>query len=228
VLALFLTVLVGGDRFSHLSWWGHGVTAIMAAFDVKRFPTAISTLTRFWGKINTQKLANQLGDKARVLAQTIVDWEGITEANLNLDSTVLTRYGNQEGAKKGYNPKKRGRPSHHPLLAFLGSGHVVNLWNRSGDTFSSHQARAFFIETLAALGDGFTVKRVLCDSGFYHIDFIDYLEKEGFCYIMSVPIWEFFQRIIQRLKGWTKIAEGLEVAKFEYKHLDKKWDKHQR
>ena len=35
VLSLFLTVLVGGDRFSHLSWWGHGVEAIQAAFGVK-------------------------------------------------------------------------------------------------------------------------------------------------------------------------------------------------
>ena len=38
---------------------------------------------------------------------------------LDVDSTVLTRYGSQQGAKKGYNPKKRGRNSHHPLLAFV-------------------------------------------------------------------------------------------------------------
>ena len=31
---------------------------------------------------------------------------GIT---LDLDSTVMTRYGAQEGAVKGYNPSKRGR-----------------------------------------------------------------------------------------------------------------------
>lgn len=28
VLATFLTVLSGGERFSHLSWWGHGVEVI--------------------------------------------------------------------------------------------------------------------------------------------------------------------------------------------------------
>jgi hypothetical protein len=28
VLATFLTILSGGERFSHLSWWGHGVEAI--------------------------------------------------------------------------------------------------------------------------------------------------------------------------------------------------------
>jgi hypothetical protein len=39
---------------------------------------------------------------------------------LVLDSTVVLRYGQkQAGAERGYNPKKTGRPSHHPLLAFL-------------------------------------------------------------------------------------------------------------
>ena len=39
------------------------------------------------------------------------------EATLDLDSTVFDRCGRQEGAKKGYNPRKPGRLSHHPLLA---------------------------------------------------------------------------------------------------------------
>ena len=38
---------------------------------------------------------------------------------LDFDSTVMVREGNQEGAVKGYNPKRPGRPSHHPLLAFV-------------------------------------------------------------------------------------------------------------
>jgi hypothetical protein len=32
------------------------------------------------------------------------------------DSTVNTRYGQQEDAAVGYNPHKRGRKSHHPLI----------------------------------------------------------------------------------------------------------------
>ncbi len=38
---------------------------------------------------------------------------GIT---LDLDSTVMTRYGKQEAAVRGYNPAKRRRASHHPLI----------------------------------------------------------------------------------------------------------------
>jgi len=71
-----------------------------------------------------------------------------------LDSTVCERYGVQEGARKGYNPKKPGRPSHHPLKAGLGNGYVVNLWNRRGDTHSAHQAIAFYDQTCRELPAG--------------------------------------------------------------------------
>lgn len=36
---------------------------------------------------------------------------------MDLDSTVFVRYGEQEGSKKGYNTKKYGRNSHHPLIS---------------------------------------------------------------------------------------------------------------
>ena len=136
----FLMVLSGGERFSHLSWWSHGIEAIKKSFDFHWVPKASSTLTRFWGKICTQSLAQKLGQAARQLALTIIERQGIVENNLNLDSSVLICYGNQQGAKRGYNPKKRGRPSHHPLLAFLVAGYVVNVWSRSGDTNTEQDA----------------------------------------------------------------------------------------
>ena len=40
VLALFLTVLTGGDRFSHMGWWGHGKEIIPRSADVH--PTTLS------------------------------------------------------------------------------------------------------------------------------------------------------------------------------------------
>ena len=43
----------------------------------------------------------------------------LSKVTLDLDSTVVTRNGSQEGAERGYNPNRRGRASHHPLLAFV-------------------------------------------------------------------------------------------------------------
>lgn len=228
VLALFLTVLVGGRRFSHVSWWGHGVEAICAAFGVQWLPGATSTLTRFWSKISSQSLSEAFGEKCRDFACQILRWEGITEDNLNLDSSVITRYGDQEGAKRGYNPKKRGRPSHHPLIAFIGMGYIVNLWNRSGDTHTAQSCCDFFTQTLWALGESFRIKRVLCDAGFYDIEFIKYLESMGFSYIIAVRIIEILQYKTVHDVPWKKIDTGLEVGEFSFQHQDRKWDKPRR
>lgn len=48
---------------------------------------------------------------------------------LDMDSTVITRHGEQQGTARGYNPNKRGRLSHHPLLAFVAEARMVaNFW----------------------------------------------------------------------------------------------------
>jgi hypothetical protein len=55
-----------------------------------------------------------------------------------LDSTVFERYGHQQGALRGPNPRKHGRPSHHPLLAVLAEVHfVLHGWLRSGNCGAS-------------------------------------------------------------------------------------------
>jgi hypothetical protein len=228
VLATFLTVLSGGERFSHLSWWGHGIEAIKKAFAVDWLPKASSTLTRFWAKISTQYVSEKLGEAARGFAITLIGWQGIGEDTLNLDSSVLIRYGNQQGATRGYNPKKRGRPSHHPLLAFIGAGYVINVWNRSGDTGTGHGAVSFFRQTRMVLGDSFHVTRVLCDSGFYEVAFIEYLESNRFTYIISVPISPTIQREILQAHQWHTAAKGIEVGEFAFQHRDRKWTKPRR
>lgn len=144
VLSHLLTVFSGGERFGHMQWWRHGEEVLEKAFDVARFAKASTSLTRFWNKFDTQGKSEWWSIQARDFARQVLDWAEVHSGNLNLDSTVLTRYGHQEGARKGYNPKKRGRPSHHPLLAFVDSGYVVNLWNRCGDVSSGQGCPSFF------------------------------------------------------------------------------------
>jgi len=79
VLATFLTVLSGGERFSHLSWWSHGSEAIKKVFSITWLPKASSALTRFWAKVSTQQVSEKLGEVARRFATTLIDWQGIRE-----------------------------------------------------------------------------------------------------------------------------------------------------
>ena len=203
--------------------------ALLATFGVTWFPSAASTLTRFWGKIKTQLQAEQLGESARELSRRLLEWCGAISGSLRFDSSVITLYGDQEGAKKGYNPKKPGRKSHHPLLAFVDGGFVVNLWNRSGDTFSGHGVKEFFDQTFASLCKiNYKVRRVLCDSGFYLIEFIEHLENKGLTYIMAARIYRPLQNRIMKIENWERVADGIEVGDFWFEHEAEKWDKPRR
>jgi hypothetical protein len=55
--------------------------------------------------------------------------------SLDLDSTIFSRHGTQQqGAARGYNPRRPGRLSHHPLLAVLAEANfVLHSWLRSGN-----------------------------------------------------------------------------------------------
>ncbi|MBL0011220.1 MAG: transposase [Nitrosomonas sp.] len=68
----------------------------------------------------------------------------IDHLTLDLDSTVMTRYGQQEGAARGYNPRKPGRNSHHPLMAFVADIRMIaNLWLRPGNSHSANNVLAY-------------------------------------------------------------------------------------
>jgi hypothetical protein len=75
--------------------------------------------------------------------------EGYT---LDLDSTVFERYGKQQGARRDYNPKKPGRPNHHPLLAIFAEAHfVVHGWLRSGNCGTARGVVEFLKEVASLL-----------------------------------------------------------------------------
>jgi hypothetical protein len=224
VLGLFLTVLTGGDRFSHMGWWGHGKEIMCRSFGVEWLPQSPSVMTRFWNKVDSFEMAEVLGARLRSLAVEIAGWEGMKEDELRFDSSVVTRYGRQEGAVKGYNPKKHGRVSQHPLIAFLGSGYIVNLWNRSGNSSSGNGIVEFFRQTVRTLEGKMSVTRILADTGYYLIGFVDYLERNGYSYIISAPMNQIIQRRIFDIKDWAPVDEGIEAAEFHFRHLAPGWD----
>ncbi len=158
----------------------------------------------------------------------IVRQDGINADDLCFDSSVITRYGNQEGVVKGYNSRKRGRNSYTLLIGFLGLGYVVNIWNRKGNASSGNGIVEYFKQTVAVLESNFKILKVICDSGYYLISFIDYLESKSYSYIISAPICQLIQKKILEQKQWIEVTDGIELTEFYFKHLDKKWKKERR
>jgi hypothetical protein len=135
---------------------------------------------------------------------------------LDVDSTIHTRYGTQQGAKKGYNPKKPGRLSHHPLMAFVAETKMVaNFWLRSGDSHTSNNIEAFLDDTFQKL-QGKKVGLFRADSGFYDKKVLEYLEQRSINYIVAVRLYAPVQQLIASHKTWTRLSDGIEVAESAY------------
>ena len=130
--SFWVSVWIGCFRFSH--------TAVVRLdevlrqiFGCKRVPSD-TTYGRFFKQFSSSMNHEILIELYRWFFEQL-QFDNYT---LDVDSSVITRYGEQEGAKKGYNPAKRGRNSHHPLFAFVNDVRMVaNCWNRSGNTNSS-------------------------------------------------------------------------------------------
>lgn len=137
---------------------------------------------------------------------------------LDMDSSVLTRYGEQEGAKRGYNVKKPGRKSHHPLLAFVADCRMVaNLWLRSGNTNSSSNMYSFLEDTLHKL-KGKKIGLLRADSGFYAEEIFRYLEEreEPINYIIAVRLYNPVQKKISQQRIWYTLENGIAIGETEY------------
>jgi Transposase DDE domain group 1 len=145
---------------------------------------------------------------------------------LDFDSSVITRYGTQDGAKRGYNPNKRGRASHHPLIAFVNDVRLVaNMWLRSGDSSSANNFLPFLEDTLAKCSDK-RVGLIRLDSGFFQQNILESLEKKELNYVVAARFNQPIQRFIVDQKGWLCLDEGIEICEQEY--TSKSWGKSRR
>jgi len=135
---------------------------------------------------------------------------------IDFDSSVLTRYGVQEGAKRGYNPQKKGRASHHPIVAFINDLRLVaNIWLRSGDTASSSNFLGFLENTLEKFQNKI-VSLVRLDSGFCSDEIMNYLEQKSLKYIIAAKFYHPIQRLIAGSENWIFLDDGIEVCEKMY------------
>jgi hypothetical protein len=147
---------------------------------------------------------------------------------LDCDSSVLTRYGGQDGAKRGYNPHKPGRASHHPIIAFVSDVKLVaNLWLRSGNTASAESFVPFLEDTFQKLRNK-NISLLRLDSGFYGKEVFEYLEQreKPINYIVAVRFYEPIQRMLANNQTWMAIDEGIEISEIQYQ--SPLWDKSRR
>lgn len=135
---------------------------------------------------------------------------------VDIDSTVKTVHGRQEGAAKGYNPHKPGARSYHPLLAFCASTkEILQGWQRPGDAHTGNGAVGFAHQLLAQTPAHQRVV-IRADSGFFNGALLDALEEAGQGFLikakqtrglkrhLSTASW----RPVPHRPGWEQCTEA--------------------
>src|SRR5260370_17401468 len=88
---------------------------------------------------------------------------------MDTDPTVHTLYGRQMGARKGYNPKNKGKKSYQPILTFIAETHeYVGGELRNGDRPDGKQIARHLRSVIAALPNGIQKIFARADSRFYY------------------------------------------------------------
>lgn len=207
--SFWLSVCAGARRFAHVNLL-RGDMALRELLGWRRLPGDDATRA-FFGRFGWKEVEAFFPSLTQWLLARLPG----QASTLDLDSTVFERYGRQEGARKGYHPRKPGRLSHHPLLAALAEPMLIlHGWLRSGNTTAGRGVVAFLTEALALLPAGWSVRLVRADSGFFDGKLLDFLEARQLAYVVVARLTPSLKRAAAGLKDWRALDAHFAVAEF--------------
>lgn len=185
---LIFLLVIGFQRIFHFSYVSHE-PMLLGVLGVAQLP-AVTTFWR-WLRHCGINQANALV-KLMTKVRERVWWQAgyaFTTVHIDIDTTVETVYGDIEGARKGHNPKHRGKKGLRPVLAFIAETKEYLLGKlRQGTTMSGDEVKTF-IKSIKASLPGCVVKVIIrADSEFYSQDAVTACEEEKFRYVISVKV----------------------------------------
>ncbi len=145
---------------------------------------------------------------------------------LDLDSTVVTVFGRQDGAEVGYNPRYRGKRSYNPLLCIeANSSYLWDTELRAGNTGTWDGSVEFLDTCFANVPPDIREVRVRADAGFGFHPVFQALEARPAEYAVVARLTQVFRRLLPGLR-YEPVNRNWEMADFEHRSLG--WPKPRR
>lgn len=211
----FISVILGARRFAHTGKLRYD-QAISELCGWKNGMASESTFTRFFRKFDI----NELDSLFIKYGQEWFDRIKLSKHTIDIDSTVITRYCTQDGVEVGYNPKKPGRGSHHPIIAFSAEAKmVIQAWMRTGNSASNTDIKEFYELILKTIGKR-RIGLIRGDSGFFSDGFMKEMESDSANYILAAKMYASIRQKIFDQDTWHPIAKDLHICSFEYQMPD--------
>lgn len=199
----------------------------LALLGLEKFPDE-STLRRFLQRLSPEAIRQMARLHDRLRSDLFSFPKPRTSLVFHLDSVVLTLYGKQQGARRGYNPKAKGRPSYHPILCF--EAHGQEFWHgslRPGDAGSNTGARHFVKRCLEKVPSCLARSRIrfLADAGFFSGPLIEDLDQWGCGFTIVCRTYEAYRRMAEKA-GFQDLKMGWGFAQFH--HQPQNWSRARR
>jgi len=215
LLALIYPIILGLDRIETASLLRSNGT-FQYLTGLPSFPDP-QTLRRFLlnAPSNLREQLHRVND--RLLQRFIHLPEHRSRLIFDLDSSVLTVFGHQEGAAVGYNPRYRGKRSYDPLLCLEANSSF--LWDvelRRGDVGTWADSEELLACCFHSAPSDIRELRVRADAGFGYGPVLEMLEARLAQYSVVARMSPSLKRALKGLR-YEPMNPRWEVAEFEHR-----------
>lgn len=151
VAGLLMLLFIGFNRIWHFTYLR--LDAMLCGFfRLTKLPVA-STFWRYLDSMGINQ-AQSLQKLMSILRERVWKQLGLNYYRIciDIDTTVETIYGGQQGGRKGHNTKNRGKKGYRPVLCFIEQTRECLIGKlRKGETISGKQTAAFILQTKSQL-----------------------------------------------------------------------------
>jgi len=182
---LLMLQFIGFNRLWHFTYIR--VDALLCGiFRVTKLPVA----STFWRYMNSMGInqGKSLLNVMSVLRERVWHICGLlyTRIHVDIDTTVETIFGNQQGGRKGHNTKHRGKKGYRPILAFIEPTREYLIGKlRIGATVSGMEMASFINDIPALLPKCVQEVVIRADAEFLSWDSVEAIQKNGFHFIIG-------------------------------------------
>ena len=182
---ILMLLFIGFNRIWHFAYIR--LDAMLCGFfRVTRLPAA-STFWRYVDSLGINQ-AKSLLKVMSILRERV--WQlcdiQLYQIRVNIDTTVETVYGNQQGARKGHNTKHRGKKGLRPILCFIEETREYLIGKlRKGTTVSGKETAAFIASIKEHLPGCVQDVLLRADGEFLSWESVEAAMKAGFRFIIA-------------------------------------------
>ena len=146
VIGILMLIFIGFNRIWHFVYIR--LDAMLCGFfHVDRLPVP----STFWRYVDSMGInqGRSLIDIMNILRERVWKQLGLSygRINIDIDTTVETLYGDQQGGRKGHNAKNRGKKGYRPVLCFIDQTREYLMGKlRKGETISGKETAVFITQ----------------------------------------------------------------------------------